>query len=125
MASTNSVKILETCKVALAANRSPQSATKSSLPFTFYDIKWLKFPPTENLFFYKLTDSTSAIFNSTIFPTLKHSLSQTLLHFLPLAGHLTWPPNSLIPTIVYSPNNGVSLTLAESNTDFDDYISKL
>ncbi|EEF34768.1 phenolic glucoside malonyltransferase 1 [Ricinus communis] len=124
MASPDSVKILEVYKVAPAANNhSQESAAELSLPFTFYDSTWLKFPPTQNLFFYKFTGSTSDIFHSIIFPTLKESLAHTLVHFCPLAGHLTWPPNEPRPIIVYSQNHGVPLALVESNANLDDYIS--
>ncbi|XP_055961547.1 phenolic glucoside malonyltransferase 1-like isoform X2 [Mercurialis annua] len=67
----------------------------------------------------------SAVFHSSIFPTLKQSLAETLVHFRPLAGHLTWPPsNPSRPVIIYNfPNHGVPLALAESDTDFDQYVT--
>ena len=65
------------------------------------------------------TNSTPAYFNSVILPKLKQSLSLTLLHYLPLAGNLKWPSNASKPIISYTPNDGVSLKVAESNADFN------
>ncbi|KAF2299300.1 hypothetical protein GH714_031388 [Hevea brasiliensis] len=124
MASTksSSVTILEVCKVA-QPNLSPESATELSLPLTFFDSTWLNFPPSQCLFFYKFTESiTSAFFHSEILPKLKRSLSHTLFHFPPLAGRLTWPPHSTRPIILYSPNDAVSLTVAETNADIDRHM---
>uniref|UniRef100_A0A6N2N314 Uncharacterized protein n=1 Tax=Salix viminalis TaxID=40686 RepID=A0A6N2N314_SALVM len=61
-------------------------------------------------FFYMLPELTRSVFRSVILPKLKHSLSLTLLHFLPVAGNLTWPPHAAKPIISYTPNDGVSLT---------------
>ncbi|EEF34765.1 phenolic glucoside malonyltransferase 1 [Ricinus communis] len=118
MASPNSLKILEVCQVS-PASHLPHSASEFSLPATFFDLFWLKFPPVERLFFYHLTQSTPDFFNSVILPKLKHSLSLTLLHFFPIAGRLTWPLNSPKPVILYCPNDGLPLTVAESDADFD------
>ncbi|KAJ0098604.1 hypothetical protein Patl1_21764 [Pistacia atlantica] len=114
----NPLKILETCRVAPFPNSS-HSATELSLPLTFFDTFWLKFPPVERLFFYQLSHSTLQHFNSTILPKLKHSLSLALLHYLPLAGKLTWPPNVPKPIISYIPDDAVSLLVAESTADFN------
>ncbi|XP_044467771.1 phenolic glucoside malonyltransferase 1-like [Mangifera indica] len=57
--------------------------------------------------------------NSHVLPQLKHSLSLALLHYLPLAGKLTWPPHVHIPTISYAPDDAVSLLFAESSADFN------
>ncbi|XP_050215466.1 phenolic glucoside malonyltransferase 1-like [Mercurialis annua] len=113
-----SVKILEACQVPPSFD-SPDSAKEFSLPLTFFDLFWLRFPPVERLYFYQLTNSTPDFFNSVILPKLKHSLSLTLLHFLPLAGRLTWPPNYPKPIILYTPIDGLPLTVAESDADFD------
>ncbi|XP_044506966.1 malonyl-CoA:anthocyanidin 5-O-glucoside-6''-O-malonyltransferase-like [Mangifera indica] len=112
------VKIIEISRVCPFIN-SPQSPTFFSIPLTFFDALWLKFPPVESLFFYQLTDSTRLNFNSEILPKLKHSLSLTLLHYHPLAGKLTWHPHADVPIISYSPNDAVSLLVAESNLDFN------
>ncbi|GMN42096.1 hypothetical protein TIFTF001_011314 [Ficus carica] len=97
---------------------SSDSFTNFSLPLTFCDTLWFKFPPVERLFFYSLPQPKPTFLISTL-PKLKHSLSLTLLHFLPLAGNLTWPPDSPKPTILYTPNDGVPLTVAASDADFD------
>ncbi|XP_065872215.1 malonyl-CoA:anthocyanidin 5-O-glucoside-6''-O-malonyltransferase-like isoform X2 [Euphorbia lathyris] len=110
------VRVTELCKIAPA-----DSSTESSLPLTFFDIFWLKFHPVERLFFYQLTsdsDSDSNSFSSVILPRLKQSLSLTLLHFIPFAGNLIWPSHSDNPFLLYSPGDGVSLTVAESDADF-------
>ncbi|KAB5516480.1 hypothetical protein DKX38_027128 [Salix brachista] len=114
MESENQMKIMYVCHVTPAF----ESATEFSLPLTFFDIIWLKFPPVERIFFYKLTELSPSFFNSVILPNLKHSLSHALLHFLPLAGNLTWPPQATKPILLYTPNDGVELTVAESNADF-------
>ncbi|KAK1582259.1 hypothetical protein Q3G72_013355 [Acer saccharum] len=95
------------------------STTESTLPLTFFDIFWLKFPPVERLFFYELTDLTHHLFDSVILPNLKRSLSLTLLHYLPLTGKIKWPPQAPKPAVFYSPKDGVSVTVAESNANFD------
>ncbi|KAI5591668.1 hypothetical protein BDE02_04G096900 [Populus trichocarpa] len=116
MAPQDSVKILELCQVA-PAYISPESITDFSLPLTFLDIAWFKFPPAQQIIFYELTESSPTFFNLVILPRLKKSLSQTLFHFLPLAGHLVWPENSPKPILLYTPNDAISLTIAESNAD--------
>ncbi|KAF4385565.1 hypothetical protein F8388_010121 [Cannabis sativa] len=56
----------------------------------------------------------------TIVPRLKHSLSLTLKHFLPLSGNLIWPESSYKPLILYNEGNEdvVSFTVAETDADF-------
>ncbi|XP_044506796.1 malonyl-CoA:anthocyanidin 5-O-glucoside-6''-O-malonyltransferase-like [Mangifera indica] len=121
MASSTShtVKIQEVTKVLPS---SAVSATELSLPLTFFDLFWLKFPPVERLFFYQIPHLTSQFFKSDIVPKLKQSLSITLFHYLPLAGNLMWPQDTPKPAIYYFQNDGVSLTVAESNADFN-YLS--
>ncbi|GMN65925.1 hypothetical protein TIFTF001_035002 [Ficus carica] len=118
MAQPNAVEIVEVCKVAPPPTADVHGP--KSLPLTFFDIRWLRFPPIERLFFYETStqNNTSTFFFDSILPRLKHSLSLTLLHFLPLAGNLTWPPTSPKPGIEYSESDGVSLTVAVSNADF-------
>ncbi|KAJ6753425.1 5-AROMATIC ACYLTRANSFERASE putative-RELATED [Salix purpurea] len=124
MASKIPIKVVEVCQVS-PPYESPYSAVEVSLPLTFFDILWLKLDPVERIFSYELTDLTPTLFNSEILPKLKNSLSLTLLRFLPLAGNLTWPSQSAKPIILYTPKDGVSLTVAESNNaaDFDDLSS--
>ncbi|KAJ6297763.1 hypothetical protein OIU76_018973 [Salix suchowensis] len=124
MASKIPVRVVEVCQVT-PPYKSPYSAVEVSLPLTFFDILWLKFHPVERIFSYELTDLTPTVFNSKILPKLKNSLSLTLLRFLPVAGNITWPSQSAKPIILYTPEDGVSLTVAESNNaaDFDDLSS--
>ncbi|TYH64500.1 hypothetical protein ES332_D07G271300v1 [Gossypium tomentosum] len=112
------MEILEVTQVAPISN-SPESTTEFRLPLTFSDIFWFKLPPVERLFFYQLDELTPACFNSVILPKLKRSHSLTLVHYLPLAGNLKWPPNEPKPIILYTPNDGVSLTVAHSDADFN------
>ncbi|MBA0859527.1 hypothetical protein Goshw_007785 [Gossypium schwendimanii] len=117
MASSCIVKILETTEIK-PSPESPNFASESTLPLTLFDTFWFQIPPVERLFFYNLNDLTPADFSSEILPKLKHSLSLTLHHYLPIAGSLKWPSHAPKPFISYTPNNGVSLTVAESNADF-------
>ncbi|XP_022151611.1 phenolic glucoside malonyltransferase 1-like [Momordica charantia] len=109
-----SVKILEVCRVAPPVEDSP---APSSLPLTFFDLLWLRFHPTQRLFFYELS-STDISFLDAIVPKLKTSLSLILRNYLPLAGNLVWPQNSPAPTLEFVEGDGVFLTVAESNADF-------
>ncbi|XP_031288239.1 phenolic glucoside malonyltransferase 1-like [Pistacia vera] len=113
--SSNTVKIQEVFLVT----PSSDSTSEFSLPLTLYDTFWFNFPPVERLYFYQITDLTPHFFNSVIFPKLKHTLSLTLLHYLPLSGNLIWPPDAPKPYIYYSPNDGVAVTVAESTADFN------
>lgn len=96
---------------------SPNSATQTSLPLTFFDVLWLRFHPNQRLFFYEFSNPQTTL-TDTILPKLKHSLSVTLKHYLPLAGSLTWSPDSDKPIIQYSEGDSVSLTVAESEANF-------
>lgn len=111
------VKVHEVTKLTPFSSNSTTTAP-FTLPLTYFDTYWFKFPPVERLFLYQITELTSDSFNSAILPKLKHSLSLALLHYTPLAGHLMWPPDAAKPAIYYFPNDGVSLTVAESNSDF-------
>lgn len=124
MASPATVKVVETTRITPSSD-SPKSAAEFSLQLTFFDTLWFKFHPVERIFFYQLNDvdSTPEYFNSVILPKLKHSLSLTLLHYLPLAGSLQWPTNSPKPIIIYTPNDGVLVTVAESDSNFSRLVS--
>ncbi|KAL6143605.1 hypothetical protein ACLB2K_054300 [Fragaria x ananassa] len=119
MAFRNSTtKVVQVCRVAPPLPASPDH---SSLPLTFFDIRWLRFAPPQLLYFYKLSSSSK---NPTfsfdpILDKLKTSLSLTLKHFLPLAGNLTWPQDSLKPILSYVQGDTLLLTVVESNADFD------
>ncbi|KAK7340652.1 hypothetical protein VNO77_21361 [Canavalia gladiata] len=120
MASHNhNIKIHDHCMVA------PPSATKASLPLTFFDLFWLRIHPAEFIIFYSLhaTQSHPSYFFDKVVPKLKTSLSHTLQHFLPLAGKIVWPSDSKYPIIQYTPGDAVSLIIAHSDADFEDMLS--
>ncbi|MED6218451.1 hypothetical protein PIB30_026674 [Stylosanthes scabra] len=104
----------------------PQGTTTSAtLPLTFFDLLWLRLPSTERLYFYQFQNPTISFFDS-ILPNLKRSLELTLQHFFPLAGNITWPQHSPIPTITYiAGQDSVSLTVSESHEDFNHLCSNL
>ncbi|KAK7374625.1 hypothetical protein VNO80_08062 [Phaseolus coccineus] len=97
---------------------SEELPTQTSLPLTFFDILWLRSPPTQHILFYQFSNPTPPFF-LTLLPKLIHSLSFALGHFFPLAGHLTWPLHSQNPIINYKTGDTVSLTVAESDADFN------
>ncbi|XP_021910777.1 phenolic glucoside malonyltransferase 1-like [Carica papaya] len=113
------MKKVEVSRVAPPSD-SQNSVSQISLPLTFFDTFWLKFPPTQRLFFYQLnlTFSQPSYFYSFILPRLKRSLSFALHRYLPLAGNIEWDPDYPKPVIFYSTNDAVSLTVAESTADF-------
>ncbi|XP_030496521.1 phenolic glucoside malonyltransferase 1-like [Cannabis sativa] len=113
-----SLKILEETHVAPYSVTTTTTTTNSTLPLTSFDTYWFKFPPAQCLYLYSLPKETTFFLNSLL-PKLKHSLSLTLQHFLPLAGKLTWPQHSPKPIALYTPGDVVSLSIAESNADFD------
>ncbi|KAF4385566.1 hypothetical protein F8388_010122 [Cannabis sativa] len=84
------------------------SSSPNSLPLTCLDLIWLRMQPIERIFFYEFPNledpnrDTTLFFHSDIVPRLKHSLSLTLKHFLPLSGD----------------EDAVSVTVAETDADF-------
>ncbi|KAK4280329.1 hypothetical protein QN277_011965 [Acacia crassicarpa] len=109
-----SLKLHEVCKIA-----PPPSSPKSSFPLTFFDLLWLRFHPSELIFFFSVPHLHPSSFFDTIVPKFKRSLSLTLQHFLPLAGNIVWPSDdSLKPVFQYNPGDSVSLTIAVSDSDF-------
>ncbi|CAA7051840.1 unnamed protein product [Microthlaspi erraticum] len=113
------LKVTKISRVKPATNFSQDSVDSLVLPLTFFDLRWLKFHPTERVVFYKLhTDSSRESFHSVILPKLERSLSVVLRHYLPLVGRLTWDPQDPKPCIVVSPDDSLSFTVAESDADF-------
>ena len=94
------------------------------LPLSFFDLVWLKDIPTNRVSFYKLTESSRNSFYSFILPKLEHSLSLVLSHFLPLSGHIKWNQEDPKPHIIISPQDAVSLTVAETDADFSHLSGK-
>ncbi|PQQ13386.1 phenolic glucoside malonyltransferase 2 [Prunus yedoensis var. nudiflora] len=124
MAQPSSIKVVEVCWVAPKPS-SPDSASPDdqSLPLTFFDLLWLRFPPIQRVFFYEISSFNTPLFFDSILPKLKASLSLTLQHFLPLAGNLTWPQDSQKPFLSYVKGDTLSLTIAESDADFYHLVS--
>ncbi|KAF7813173.1 phenolic glucoside malonyltransferase 1-like [Senna tora] len=114
----SSSKTTEVCSVAPWSPETATSSATSSLYLTFSDIMWLKLRPVKRVFFYEFPHPPSSFFDSLL-PKLKHSLSLTLHAFLPLASTLTWPSYSPVPVIAYLPGDAVSVTVAESDSDFN------
>ncbi|WJX65747.1 hypothetical protein P8452_50373 [Trifolium repens] len=117
-----SFKVIEVCNIEPFHEPTKPSQSPTSLPLTFFDLLWLRFPPVERLFFYEFTNSTP-FFYETFLPNLKYSLSLTLQHFLPFAGNIVWPIGSSKPIINYVPGDFVSFTVVESNSSFKDLSS--
>ncbi|MED6110869.1 hypothetical protein PIB30_046947 [Stylosanthes scabra] len=130
---SSSFKVVQLCSVSpppLNGTTTSSSSSSSSIfmPLTFFDIIWLRFPPVERLFFYKFPNypSSNSFFYDSVLPNLKHSLSLTLQHFLPLVGNIIWPSDSPKPVIHYVPNqDSVTLTIAESNDDAANVFEQL
>ncbi|XP_065865260.1 malonyl-CoA:anthocyanidin 5-O-glucoside-6''-O-malonyltransferase-like isoform X2 [Euphorbia lathyris] len=120
-----SLKMLEVCRVTPFTN-SVAPLVEFSLPLTYFDIRWLKFLPAQQIFSYQLTEneSTHSFFNSVILPRLKHSLSLALSQFLPIVGNIIWPVDTVKPFILYTPNDDVSLIVAESNSEFNHLLKE-
>ncbi|CAL0317163.1 unnamed protein product [Lupinus luteus] len=122
MSSSTSFKVHHVYSVA-----PPDGTTATTLPLTFFDVLWLRFPPVERLFFYEFPNptTTTTSFFDVVVPNLKHSLQLTLQHFFPLAGNITWPLESSEPIINYVPGDTVPFTVAESEADFNRLSSNL
>ncbi|XP_004507302.1 phenolic glucoside malonyltransferase 1-like [Cicer arietinum] len=123
MAQEESSKIVEVCNIEPIHETTESFQSPTSLPLTFFDLLWLRFPPVERLFFYEFTKNSTISFYDSILPNLKHSLSLTLQHFLPLAGNIIWPNDSSKPIINYVLGDSVSFTVVESKASFKDLSS--
>ncbi|XP_047975851.1 anthocyanidin 3-O-glucoside 6''-O-acyltransferase-like [Salvia hispanica] len=113
------VKILESHSV------SPSSGAggENTLPLLYFDIIWLDFLLVDSLRFYPLKCSQSH-FLDTILVNLKHSLSLTLNHFLPLSSKIIFPlSSSATPVSRYTAGDSLSLTIATSDDDFSHVVS--
>ncbi|XP_017440115.1 malonyl-CoA:anthocyanidin 5-O-glucoside-6''-O-malonyltransferase [Vigna angularis] len=118
------LKVIQVCSLAPFQEPTLSTLVPTSLPLTFFDLLWLRFPPGQRLFFYHFPHPTSSFLHSLL-PSLKLSLSLTLQHFLPFSGTLTWPSHSPKPIINYLPGDTVSFTVAESDLNFNHLCSHL
>ncbi|CAH8384971.1 unnamed protein product [Eruca vesicaria subsp. sativa] len=118
------VKVIKITRVSPATDSSRDSADPFILPLTYYDLRWVRSHPTQQVIFYKLSESSRKFFHSVILPKLESSLSLVLHHYFPLAGHLKWNLQDSKPHIVVFSHDTVSLTVAESNADFHFISSK-
>ncbi|XP_062029531.1 phenolic glucoside malonyltransferase 1-like [Rosa rugosa] len=116
MAQPNSVEVVKVCRVTPHQSSRDFAAPEDqySLPLTFFDLVWLRFPTIQRVFFFETSSCPNFIFSK-----LKTSLSHTLQHFLPLAGNLTWPQHSPTPVLRYVKGDAVSLTVAEYSNPED------
>ncbi|KAL9281692.1 putative transferase [Arabidopsis thaliana] len=112
------VSSLNIIEVARVTPSNSDSAESLSLPLTYFDLIYYKLRAVERVIFYRIPNVTRPFFDSVIVPNLKTSLSSCLSHYLPLAGKLIWEPLDHKPTIVYSQNDDVSFSVAETNADF-------
>ncbi|CAN6708370.1 unnamed protein product [Malus baccata var. baccata] len=80
MAKPGLVRVVEVCSVASKPSSRPDSTHSEdlSLPLTFFDLRWLRFPPSQSLFFYEMPSFDASHFFDSILPKLKTSLSATL-----------------------------------------------
>ncbi|KAJ4978529.1 hypothetical protein NE237_009309 [Protea cynaroides] len=116
MAPCKPVKILDHCTVA----PPPGSVAMpiADIPLTFFDQLWLPLPSSQTIHYYDYPYPLPLITQSLI-PQIKLSLSCTLIHFYPLAGKISWPHDSYRPLIRYGDGDSVSVTIAESDADFN------
>ncbi|KAL9176041.1 hypothetical protein ABFS82_02G152900 [Erythranthe guttata] len=110
---------LESVTVAVAPLAAAGSeAAEQRLPLTYFDMIWLYFHPIQRLLFYHHPCSKTHFFE-TIVPNLQKSLSQTLRHYLPLAGNLIHPLDSGMPELRYVAGDTVPVTFAEASEELD------
>ncbi|KAL1560722.1 malonyl-coenzyme:anthocyanin 5-O-glucoside-6'''-O-malonyltransferase-like [Salvia divinorum] len=112
--------VIETCRIP-----PPRGvAAKLFLPLSFLDMSWLHSSPMYILNFYNHPCS-EAEFSNSIVPNLKHSLSLTLKHYLPIAANLLYPldTDTSKPVIRYTSGDTVALTIADSSLDFDELVA--
>ncbi|GJN28220.1 hypothetical protein PR202_gb16319 [Eleusine coracana subsp. coracana] len=109
-----SVRVVDT---VLVHPSSATSAEETSLPLTFYDVFWLRTPPVQRVFFYRLDAGADV---DVILSSLRDSLSQAVGVFFPLAGRLRLAPGTTNRyELHYRPGDAVAFTVAESDDDFD------
>ncbi|CAN0914776.1 Coumaroyl-CoA:anthocyanidin 3-O-glucoside-6''-O-coumaroyltransferase 1 [Linum grandiflorum] len=86
----------------------------TTIRLTVFDVPWLICHPVQRVFFYHLPTISAPQFHNSIISKLTSSLSAALAHFYPFAAKLITPPPPAKPYILYSENDAVSFTVAES-----------
>ncbi|XBI74375.1 hypothetical protein VPH35_067932 [Triticum aestivum] len=120
MGADSNLRVLHTALVTPSDDDLPPH----SLPLTFFDVKWLRGPPVQRLFLYRLQDHHHHHGNvQQLFSDLRASLSKALNLFYPLAGHVCLAPHTNRYELFYQPGDGVSFTVAEYDADIDDLTS--
>ncbi|KAJ4729916.1 putative Anthocyanin 5-aromatic acyltransferase [Melia azedarach] len=114
MAGQYTVRVVDESHVA----PPPGSVSTTTIPLTFLDVSWIFCCPIQRIFFYEFHRPTLH-FTQNIFPHLKQSLSLTLRHFFPFAANLSCSPPPNNPCILYREGDSVSVTIAESDADFN------
>ncbi|KAF8107305.1 hypothetical protein N665_0124s0096 [Sinapis alba] len=113
------LQVIKTYRVSPATNPSrDDSVDPLILPLTFLDLRWVRSYPSQQVIFYKLPELSREFFHSVVLPKLSRSLSLSLQHYIPLAGHLTWNQQDPKPQVIVFGHDTVKLTVAESNADF-------
>ncbi|KAJ0966618.1 hypothetical protein J5N97_023535 [Dioscorea zingiberensis] len=118
MAAVHEIRILDHSPVSPPKGSVPET----TIPLTFFDIFWHFGATVDRVFFYEFRHSTTHFIHHLL-PTFKSSLSLTLQHFFPLAGHVRPSPSS--PDhfeIHYTDGDSISLIIAESAGDFDQLV---
>ncbi|KAL5715952.1 hypothetical protein ACHQM5_017702 [Ranunculus cassubicifolius] len=111
------VNVLEQCRISPPSG----SVLATSLPLTYFDLKFLPLPPVTSIFLYEYHNS-KLHFTDTVLPNIKHSLSLTLQHFFPYAGNLIWPEDSIEPKILCRDGDSISFTVCETDFDFNHLV---
>ncbi|KAJ3696507.1 hypothetical protein LUZ61_000212 [Rhynchospora tenuis] len=114
------VKIIESSRVGPPPGTTPSHA---SLPFTFFDVRWMITPPFERLFFYPYCHTTLHFMTSLLL-SLKHSLSLALETYYPLTGGFRRTPGTEDKLEhYYVEGDTVSFTVAKCDGPFEDLAS--
>uniref|UniRef100_A0A0D9VG14 Uncharacterized protein n=1 Tax=Leersia perrieri TaxID=77586 RepID=A0A0D9VG14_9ORYZ len=107
-----SSRVLHTVRVAPSSNAGASTMPERTVPLTFLDVIWLRSPPVERVFFYRLSDNDGDV--DAVLSRLVESLSQVLHDFYPLAGRLRRTPGTANRyELFYQVGDGVAFTVAE------------
>ncbi|OEL19649.1 Phenolic glucoside malonyltransferase 2 [Dichanthelium oligosanthes] len=104
------LRVLDTTLVPPSPSFGPVPQERS-LPLTFFDLIWLRLPPVERLFLYRLAPDADV---PAILTNLKDALSHAIRAFYPLVGRLRLTPGTSDRyELHYRPGDGVAFTVAE------------